>query len=1569
MRFLVLGPLEVAGVDGPIRLGGPKQRAVLAHLLVRPNQVVPAESLIDHLWGEEPPETARNTLQTYVSHLRKALGAERLEGRAPGYVLHVQPDELDAARFEALVREARAADGQPDRVRDLLDEALRLWRGPAFADLVADGLAGEIARLDELRAQATEERFAADLESGRHVEIVGELESLTREFPLRERLWSLLMLALYRSGRQADALAAFQRARETLADELGVDPSPDLQRLHERILRQDDDLEVQGEPLRGYRLLEKIGEGAFGAVYRAIQPHVGREVAVKSIHPDLANQPDFVRRFEREAQLVAQLEHPRVVPLYDYWREPDAAYLIMRFLRGGTLEDLLEVGPLDVDRAARVLDHTAAALGAAHRQGIVHRDVKPANVLLDEEGNAYLSDFGVALGAGSIEQTTGTMIRGTPAYLSPEQILLEPITPRSDIYSLGIVLYEMLTGEHPFEGSTLRGLLDQHLEQSLPSVRRIRSELAADGGRGDRARDGEGSGRAIRGRRRARDRVPGGGGGDRACARGHRRGPEPVQGAPRLPRGGRRGLLRSRDARPAARRPDGRACPGARFLCLVGPSGSGKSSVVRAGLVPALRRGAIPGSEHWFVVELVPGAHPMRQLESALLGIAVDPPPSLLEELEGDELGLVRAVDRVLPDPNADLLIVLDQLEEVFTLVDDDAERSRLLDALRAAAEAPGSRVRIVATLRADFFDQPLSVRGFGELLADHTEAITPMSPEQLERAIAGPAEHVGLRPEPGLVAAMVTEVVDRPGALPLLQYALTELTERAEGGTLTLEDYRRIGGVSGALARRAEQLFEQVNETGREACRQLFLRLVALGEGTEDTRRRVRRSELESLAGSLSEARALDGVIETFGRHRLLSFDRDADTREPTVEIAHEALLREWSRFRDWIEEAREGLRLTARISAATAEWSQADRTEDYLLSGTRLAQAEEVAQDDAIRLTEDEREYVEASLTRRDAELESERARHERELQLERRSRTRLRSLVAVLAVASLLAASLTVVSVNRSREAERQRAESTIAGLTGESLSTLNTDPELSVLLALHAISLSDSLGVPVPAETVDALHYAMQEAGVEYPVADGQTVLAAGPLGIRGIFDLPLSELANSARTGITRSLRVPECERFLGSSTCPTLPSTFPADLAAEPVDPTSTLGVQPLFGTQVTLFGGFNADVVAALRAEMETFTGRTGIEVRLVGNPAFFDYVPDSLEAGDPPDVAFFPQPGEIVSLGRDGNLIDIGTYMDIPALKQDQSPYLVSLGTIGEGGTWPASEGATYGAFANLSLKSMIWHPVPELRASGYAIPRSWDELIELSDRLVDDGRLPWCLGWKSRGTSGWPGTDWIEHLLLKEAGPVVYDQWASHEIPFDSPPVRQAFEHLGQILFAEGYLADGAIGRSFEVAQRPMVKDDPPGCWLYQFPGFASSFVPEGSVGVSTDIFPFPSIGRPSPGVVGGGDMIGVFSDRPEVRELVRYLLGPTYGQSLATSTPFISPHREFDMANYRPFERSQAELINDALASDAFRFDASDLMPPPIGNDLFWGAMMRYAEEGPESLDAILAELDAAWPDDG
>jgi DNA-binding SARP family transcriptional activator len=245
MDFRILGPLEVAEQDRTLALGGVKQRSLLAVLLLHANELVSADRLIDELWGDAPPSTAGKGLQVQVSRLRKELGAGRVATHPPGYVLRLEPSEFDLARFEQLRDEAKRAD-PPTAARKLRD-ALSLWRGPALADLAYERFAQiEIARLEELRLSALEQRIDADLAAGDHAELVGEIEALVAQHPLRERLRSQLMLALYRSARQAEALEAYRAAQRELAEELGLEPSEELKQLEQAILRQDPALDPSG---------------------------------------------------------------------------------------------------------------------------------------------------------------------------------------------------------------------------------------------------------------------------------------------------------------------------------------------------------------------------------------------------------------------------------------------------------------------------------------------------------------------------------------------------------------------------------------------------------------------------------------------------------------------------------------------------------------------------------------------------------------------------------------------------------------------------------------------------------------------------------------------------------------------------------------------------------------------------------------------------------------------------------------------------------------------------------------------------------------------------------------------------------------------------------------------------------------------------------------------------------------------------------------------------------------------------------------------------------------------------
>ncbi|HEX2030483.1 MAG TPA: BTAD domain-containing putative transcriptional regulator [Actinomycetota bacterium] len=1038
MQFRVLGPLEVSVGDGPIPLGGPKQRAVLAHLLFRANQVVPVETLIDEIWGEEPPERARNVIQTYVSHLRKALGRDRIQSHGPDYRLSLDPSELDATRFEELVRQAKKALAvDPSVAVGTLDDALALWRGPALADFAdQSSLLAEAARLEELRLEAQETRIEGLLAAGAQAQAIGQLESLLARHPWRESLWGLLMLALYREGRQAEALNAFQRAREILAEELGIDPSPELTRLHGRILKQDPGLDLRGEPLRGYRLLEKVDDGPTGVVFRAIQPHVERDVAVKIFREGTAAEPEFVRRFEADAQAVAALEHPHIAPIYDYWREPGRAYVVSRYLRGGSLRATEERGePLERERALRVIEQISLALGFAHRQGITHGNVGSSNVLFDPDGNAYLGDF---------------LIRGGPAEDASE-----------DVRALARLAARLLPSER-----SLAEFAEKAEAGPAPEAGAL-AELAR------RALEPT----AVVAPRPADQRNP---------YKGLRAFTEPDAhdffGRDALTR---RLIARLREAG-----------AGSRFLAVVGPSGSGKSSVVRAGLVPAIRDGALGGHEDPFVADMFPGEHPIDELEAALLRIAVHRVPRLRERLDAGSRGLLEVVDLLAPG-QAEIVLLVDQFEEAFTLTTDERERELFLEHLRVAAADPESRLRVILTLRADFYDRPLIYPRFGELLAERTEAVPPLPPDDLEQAIRGPAERAGVRPEPGLVAEMIADVAHQPGALPLLQYALTELFEHRDDERLTLAAYREVGGIAGALSARAERIYESAEAQGRRAAKQVFLRLVTLGEGREDTRRRVARSELDALE---VDAEAVDVVLDAFGRHRLLTFDREPSTREPTVEIAHEALLGAWGRLRAWIDEAREDIRQERGLARAAAEWRGSDGDPSFLLRGARLEQLEAWAGTTDLAIGRPERAYLKASVDQRDREEKEEERRREREAHIERRSTRRLRGLVAVFAAAALIGGSLTVVAVDQRRRAQREARVASARELAAAALANLEVDPEVSVLLAIEAVQATRSSDGTVLREAEEALHRAVVASRLELEVPGVGGLLAWSPRGV-------------------------------------------------------------------------------------------------------------------------------------------------------------------------------------------------------------------------------------------------------------------------------------------------------------------------------------------------------------------------------------------------------------------------------------------------------------------------------------
>lgn len=510
-----------------------------------------------------------------------------------------------------------------------------------------------------------------------------------------------------------------------------------------------------------------------------------------------------------------------------------------------------------------------------------------------------------------------------------------------------------------------------------------------------------------------------------------------------------------------------------RFLLVVGPSGSGKSSVVRAGLLPVLHP-ATHQDKRLHVVTIFPGSDPQSELRAAL-DAALPPAPS---PSPSDEQPLAQLLAERVPEDEC-LFLVIDQAEELVTHIPDEGMRESFLVELLALLQVPDSCLHLVVTLRADYYAYPLQSPDWARLCTRRVEFTLPLSPQELQRAIEEPARRVGVRLEPELAGTLVTDAGHEPGALPLLQYALTELFERRSGRTMTLDAYRAMGGLTGALVGRVDELYAGLSELERAAAQQLFLRLVVLGPEAEPTRRRAPRTELLSLAERAwgresggarpreERRQALENVLALFGRYRLLTFDHDPVNGEATVEIAHEALIAAWERLRDWIQASREELRLRRRFRALVQEWERSGYETSFLARGRQLEQFRKWAATTDLVLLGSEAAYLRASLeawetqrAREVAMLEAWEAQQAREAALERRNRKWLRVLVSVLALAVLITGALSLYAFRQQQVAEREAAVAQSLNLaTSAQLALAEHHTDLALALALEANRLPE------------------------------------------------------------------------------------------------------------------------------------------------------------------------------------------------------------------------------------------------------------------------------------------------------------------------------------------------------------------------------------------------------------------------------------------------------------------------------------------------------------------------------
>lgn len=433
------------------------------------------------------------------------------------------------------------------------------------------------------------------------------------------------------------------------------------------------------------------------------------------------------------------------------------------------------------------------------------------------------------------------------------------------------------------------------------------------------------------------------------------------------------------------------------------------------------------------------------------------------------------------------------------------------------------------------------------------------------------------------------------------------------------------------------------------------------------------------------------------------------------------------------------------------------------------------------------------------------------------------------------------------------------------------------------------------------------------------------------------------------------------------------------DTATTEGDAPGTTTAADEVGAEFALFGAPTGVEGDALQGFVDVYNEQTASSISYRGSDGFEDELRIAVDGGDPPEVAFTPQPASICAFADDGDLVSLEDMgFDIAEMEANHSKFWMDLGVC--------EDGNHYGIPWFPNYKSVVFYHIPTFEEGGYETPDTYEDLVALSQQMVDDGQTPWCFGFESGGATGWPGTDWIEDIFLRLHGAEAYQQWYQHEIPFNDPMVVEAFDTFGEIFHADGFVLGGPSnvpGVNFNDSPGPLFQD-PPGCAMLKQGSFIANVFadqPDYEDGEEEEIgvFNFPTIDG-NTGAMGGGDTLMVFEQSPETVRAIQDWISPDWQCTLASASgggiaPYgghgvagverLPGHAEVDPNCYESDSaQTFAEAITEALGEGSFVFDASDLMPPEVGQGTFWEAMVNWTQ-GADTQEVVDA-VESNWP---